>query len=241
MTKTGLLALCSLALVTGACVTPTANAHDATAPQRTITVSGEGEATATPDLIIISIGVRSEAKTAAEALRANSRDVSAAIATLKENSVASKDIQTSGLSINPQYNYNRNSSAPRQITGYVAANTLTVRLRDLESAGAIIDATVQSGANNLGGVSFTFAEPKPLYDKARQNAVKDAIARAKLLTNAAGVKLGPIVTINDGYIQAPSRNQVNLVSARAESDVAVPLEAGESSVRANINIIFEIE
>ena len=190
-------------------------------------------------MAVISIGVQSEAKTAAAALTQNSQAMTATIAQLKKLGVADKDVQTSGLSINPRYDYEQNRSAP-PIVGYTASNTVTVRLRDLTKAGGVIDQAVQSGANNLNGISFTFADPKPMMDEARKDAVSEAKARAKLLTDAAGVSLGQLVTIQDGYASQPSPQPMYAARAmKAESDV--PLEAGESSITATVTLVYEIK
>ncbi|NNE41512.1 MAG: SIMPL domain-containing protein [Marinicaulis sp.] len=234
------LALPVAAFIISACTAaPAVHAHEEQAFMRTITVSGEGRAAAAPDMAVISIGVQNEGKTASEALRANSDAMRATIKKLKDLDVADKDIQTSGLSVNPRYDYQKNRSNP-PIVGYTASNTVTVRLRDLDDAGAVIDQAVQSGANNLGGISFTFAEPKPLYEKARKDAVKDAKAKAELLTDAAGVKLGRLVTIQDGYAQAPSPRPM-MARMEASADSSVPIAAGESVVTATVNMVYEIE
>ena len=165
--------------------------------------------------------------------------MSASIKKLKSLGVADRDIQTSGLSINPRYNYEKNRSNP-EIIGYTAANTVTVRLRDLEKAGAVIDQTVQSGANSLGGISFTFSEPQPLYDAARRDAVLQAKARAQLLADAAGVKLGRLLTIQDGYVSAPGpRDMAVRMEMSAAADV--PIAAGESAVTATVSLVYEIQ
>lgn len=205
---------------------------------RTITVNGEGRATAVPDMAVVSIGVQSEAKTAAEALRQNSAEMRATIETLKELDVEDRDIQTSGLSVNPVYDYQRDRSNP-PIIGYTAANTVTVRLRNLDNAGAVIDQAVQSGANRLGGVSFTFATPEPLYEEARRDAVAEAQAMAALLTDAAGVQLGKLMSIQGGYVSAPGPRPM---MARMEAaDASVPMQAGEASITANVTLVYEID
>ena len=227
------------AVLFAGCAAPAATAADTQATARTITVTGEGRASAAPDMAVISIGVQSEAKTAAAALTQNSQAMTATIAQLKKLGVADKDVQTSGLSINPRYDYEQNRSAP-PIVGYTASNTVTVRLRDLTKAGGVIDQAVQSGANNLNGISFTFADPKPMMDEARKDAVSEAKARAKLLTDAAGVSLGQLVTIQDGYASQPSPQPMYAARAmKAESDV--PLEAGESSITATVTLVYEIK
>ncbi len=228
----------AVALLTACSAAPEAAAQNSNTA-RTITVSGEGRASAVPDMAVISIGVQSDGDTAAAALRQNSTTMKATIDKLKDLGVANKDIQTSGLGVNPRYDYEQNRSNPR-IIGYTASNTLTVRLRNLNDAGAVIDQTVQSGANTLGGISFTFADPKPLYVAARKDAVQDAKDKAELLTDAAGVGLGRLMTIQDGYAQAPSPRPM-LARMEMSADAAVPLAAGESSVTASVTLIYEIE
>ena len=225
------------AIALSACTVPQANAENGVAP-RTITVTGQGEAVAAPDMAVLSIGVRTDGATAAAALRANSAAMTETIAKLKDLGVENRDIQTSGLSINARYDYERSRSNPTLI-GYTASNSLTVKLRDLQSAGDVIDQAVSSGANSLGGISFTFSDPKPLQDDARRNAVARARAKADLLTEAAGVRLGSVLTIHDGYAAAPSPRPV-MARMEAMSDTAVPLQAGESVVTANVTIIYEI-
>ena len=225
-------------LMTACAAAPEAVAQNG-AEARTITVNGEGRATAVPDMAVISIGVQSEGQTAAGALRQNSAAMKTTIETLKDLGVAEKDIQTSGLSVSPRYDYEKNRSKP-QIIGYAASNTVTVRLRDLDDAGAVIDEAVQSGANSLGGISFTFADPKPLYAAARVDAVNDAKAKAELLTDAAGVGLGRLMMIQDGYAQGPSPRPM-MARMEMAADASVPIAAGESSVTASVTLIYEIK
>ena len=226
------------AVMIAGCAAPQATAADQVAP-RTWTVNGEGQAHATPDMAIISIGVQSDAPTAAAALRQNSSDMSATIKKLKELGVADRDIQTSGLSVNPRYDYENNRQQPKVI-GFTASNSVTVRLRDLSKAGGVIDQSVQSGANTLGGITFGFDDPKPLYDEARRDAVADAKQKAALLTEAAGVRLGKLLFIQDGYVAQPMQK---MYSARMEmaADSSVPMEAGESTVTATISLVYEIQ
>ena len=221
------------------CAAPQAVAENEAAP-RTLSVTGEGEARAAPDLAIVTIGVQTDGATAAEALSQNTAAMNATIAKLKSLDVESRDIQTAGLSVNPRYNYERDRNEP-EVIGFRASNSVRVRLRDLDKAGAVIDEAVSSGANSLGGISFTFAEPKPLYDAARRDAVADAKARAELLADAAGVRLGPILKIQDGYVATP-RPRPMMANMRMEAaDSSVPLEAGESTISAQVTLIYAIE
>lgn len=227
------LAAVSLAACSAA---PEALADDRSAP-RTLTVNGEGEAAGVPDIVILTLGVETEAKTAAAALRQNRARMNATIAKLEQLGVAERDMQTRNLSVNPRYDYSNDGEPPR-IAGYAAQNMLTVKLRKLDEAGAIIDEVVSDGANRLGGLSFAFDDPKPLMNEARRAAVEDARARAALYAEAAGVSLGPILRISEGYAAAPSPGPV--MEARAMKADSTPVAAGESSVSANVTIIYEI-
>lgn len=228
------------ALIFAGCAAPEAIAAEAEAPARTITVNGEGKAAAAPDMAVITIGVQSEAPNAADALRQNTANMSATIRKLKDLGVKDRDIQTSGLSIHPRYNYEQNRSSP-EVIGFVASNNVTVRLRDLKNAGAVIDQAVQSGANSLSGVSFSFADPDPLYEEARRDAVADARAKAALLTEAAGVKLGKLIRIQDGYVSTPEPKMYGARMMEMAADSAVPMEAGESEITAGVSLVYEIE
>lgn len=224
------LAACSAA--------PGALADDST-PLRLMTVSGEGEAAGVPDVAIMSIGVETEGRTAAEALSLNATRMSAAIAKLKARGVAPKDMQTSSISVNPRYDYN-NEGRPPKIVGYTAQNSLTVKLRDLAKAGSVIDDAVSDGANTLGGFSFTFDNPKPLMNEARKAAVSDARAKAELYAAAAGVTLGAVMQIQDGYASQPSPQPMMEMRVAAKA-APTPIETGESSVTANVTIVYEIK
>ena len=226
------------AILAAGCSAPQAVAADPAAVSRTIVVNGEGEASAAPDMAIVTIGVQTDALTAADALRQNSTNMAATIDKLKKLGIADRDIQTSGLSVNPRYDYESNRSRP-EVIGFTASNNVTVRLRKLDNAGSVIDEAVQSGANTLSGISFSFSDPKPLLEEARKDAVADARAKAAILTDAAGVRLGRLINSQEGYASAP---QPKMYSARMEAaDASVPLQAGESSVNVSVSLTYEIE
>lgn len=214
-----------------------AHAEPAASSVRVLTVSGTGEAAAAPDLATLSIGVEAEGATASEAVRAMSAQMAATIARLKSGGVADRDLQTSGLSVGPRYNYQNNQSP--KIIGYTASNTVTAKLRDVKKAGALIDAAVKDGANRLNGLSLGFADSAPLENKARAAAVADARAKAETLARAAGVTLGPILQIQDGFAEAPPTPIYRAAAAPAVAK-AVPVEAGESSISASVTLIYEI-
>lgn len=206
---------------------------------RSIIVTGVGDVTRAPDMALLSLGVETEGATAAEALRQNSAQMEATLKTLKDAGVDKKDIQTAGISISAKYDYSRENAPPR-LVGYQAANTISVKLRNLDKAGGVIDKAVSGGANRLDQVSFGFADPEPLLDEARKAAVADARDRAALYAGAAGVKLGPVLRISDSFVETPGPV---MAMARMEAAGAgnVPIAAGESVVSASVTIIFAIE
>lgn len=203
----------------------------------TITVTGEGVVTAAPDLATVSLGVTTQGATAAEAMAANSASLTAVLERVKAAGVEDRDIQTSTLNLNPNWSNSDGSSMP-VIQGYVATNTLSIRVRDLGKLGPILDAAIADGANTLNGVSFGLAEPDPAMDDARRAAVAEARARAELLTGAAGVGLGRIVSISESGGYAPPMPMYRMEAAMA--DAPVPVAGGEVGVTAQVTITWEI-
>jgi uncharacterized protein len=207
-------------------------ADDAMQPM--ITVTGEGVVEATPDIATMTIGVTTQGPTAAEALAANSAALEAVLARLTAAGIAARDLQTSNLSLNP--NWTGYDNATPTIAGYVASNTLTVRVRALSSLGAVLDAAVADGANTLNGLTFGLADPAPALNEARKEAVADARAKAELLAAAAGVTLGKVVSISEaGGMSAP------VPMFRADASAApVPVASGELGMTATVTIFYAI-
>jgi uncharacterized protein YggE len=203
----------------------------------TITVTGEGVVTAAPDLATVSLGVTTQGATAAEAMAANSASLTAVLERVKAAGVEDRDIQTSTLNLNPNWSNSDGNSMP-VIQGYVATNTLSIRVRDLGKLGPILDAAIADGANTLNGVSFGLAEPDPAMDDARRAAVAEARARAELLTGAAGVGLGRIVSISESGGYAPPMPMYRMEAAMA--DAPAPVAGGEVGVTAQVTITWEI-
>lgn len=204
------------------------------APPPLLNVTGIGTVEAAPDMASLSIGVTTQGETAVAALAANSAAMEAVMARLAAAGVEARDMQTSNLSVNP--NWTGYDSGSPTISGYIAANMLTVTIRDLAGLGTVLDAAVQDGANTLNGLSFGFVDAGPLLDEARKEAVADARARAELLAAAAGVKLGRIVSISEGM---PSEGPIPLYKAEL-SAAPVPLAGGEMNVEAAVTIFYEI-
>jgi uncharacterized protein YggE len=172
-------------------------AADAAASLRTLTVSGEGEAKGVPDEAHLSAGVVTEAKRAAYALAANTRTMNAVFATLKRFGIPDRAIQTSEFSVEPQRAQDRNGAAGEKITGYTVSNTVHATV-DLAKLGPALDALASSGANSLGSIDFAIRDPNPLLTKARTEAIRDATERAQVYARAAGIALGPILSVSEG-------------------------------------------
>lgn len=206
----------------------------------TLTVAGEGLVTATPDMAVVSLGVVSQAPLARDALAQNSKSMSAVIAAVKEAGIAAKDIETSRISLRPQYSYPAQGvrEAPK-LVGYEAGNNVSVRVRELDKLGGLLDRLVTSGANQIRGIELTLAEPGPLRDAVRVAATKDALRKGGLLADAAGVKIVRVYSIVEDVQDSP-RPLPMRVQAEAAARVAVPIEAGEQEIRARVTVVLEI-
>ena len=203
--------------------------------QSLITVTGEATVEATPDMATVSLGVTTDGATAAEAMAANTKALQAVIDRLKAAGIEDRDLQTSNLTLNPNWVGYDSGSTPK-IAGYVASNMLNVRVRALNSLGTVLDASIADGANTLNGITFDLSAPRPAQDEARKAAVEDAKARATLLVEAAGASLGKIVSIteNAGYGSG-------MPMFRAEASAApVPVASGQIGLTSSVTISFEI-
>ena len=237
ISRASVLVCLAVALSAGAA---TAFAAETANAARTIVVSGDGEASAKPDQARLSAGVVSQAQTAAAALAANTTAMNRVFAALKAAGIADSKIQTSNFSVQPQYSSfvsRPDNPEAQRIVGYQVSNQVGVIVDDLGKLGSTLDALVKSGANQVGGASFTIANPKPLAEKARAQAVADAMAKAKTLAQAAGVNLGPLMSIQEGGI---SRPVPVFAMARAVS-APVPVAEGEETVTVNVTMTYAIQ
>lgn len=203
---------------------------------RHITVTGEGVVAATPDMATISLGVQHMADTPEIAMMQTAQASQAVASRLKMMGIAEADMQTSNLSLHQVENYDRNNQ-PR-IEGYRASNSLRVQVRDLDQLGPVLTAVLQDGANNFGGLSFGLSEPRPAQDQARQAAVKDALAKAALYAEAAGVELGNVVSISEAGSHDVPMPMMRMEMA-VSSDMAV--EAGELSLNQQVTVVLELK
>ena len=220
-----------------------AKADDNAPREAVISVSGEGRSAVAPDMAVLSFSVVSDAKTAREALDANNKSMTDVLKALKDAGIAERDLQTSGFAINPQYQYPDNSDGgnkPPVLTGYQVANSLTIRVRDLPKLGSIIDQAVTLGVNQGGSIFFTNDKPEAALTEARKAAVADAMEKAKVLSQAAGVSLGRVVEISENS-RAPEPVPMMRAMSKEYAADAVPVAAGENTYNVSVNVTFAIK
>ncbi|MFV0623445.1 SIMPL domain-containing protein [Sphingomonas sp. ac-8] len=199
-------------------------------------VVAEGKATRVPDIATLRAGVVTQAVTAAAALQDNSARMNRVVAALRKAGVAPRDIQTATIALSPQYRYAENE--PPVITGYQASNQVSVRFRDIAKSGAILDALVAQGANQIQGPDLSVDAADQATDEARTDAIAKARARAELYAKAAGLRVDRILTIAEGDVPAPPMpmaGRVRLQSAEADS---TPMAAGEQDITATVTVRF---
>lgn len=220
---------------------PTARAQEAPFSATTLAVTADGEVRAAPDIAVLNVGVTSQGATAAEAVAAMRGQMSATTAALKGAGVAAADVQTSGLSLNPQYDEGPNR--PRRLTGYEASNQVTVTVREVGRTGAVLDAALDRGANTVNGVSFDLADRTPAEDAARRAAVKALGDKARLYAEAAGLHVKRLVSLREGG-EAPQpmfRSMVSEVVVTGSRIRRTPVEPGQLRIRETASAVYELE
>lgn len=202
-------------------------------------ISATGEVTRVPDIAIITAGVQTRAATAKAALQQAASRMARVRAALARAGVADRDIQTSNVSLNPDYLYEANK-APR-LTGYNASNQLTVRFRDIASAGDILDALVAEGANSINGPTLTIDKPEGALDEARAKAIAAGRARADLYARAMGMRVARVVAVSETGGSYPVPPPVVMMRAERDSAASTVIDPGESKLQVNVAMTFELQ
>ncbi|ARO13970.1 26 kDa periplasmic immunogenic protein [Ketogulonicigenium robustum] len=213
-------------------------AAPAFADDRTMTVTGNGTVTLSPDMARVSVGVSADADTAAEAMSSMSADLAAVMAKIEAAGIEARDVQTSAINLSPRYDYPEQGGPV--MVGYNASSSLQLRVRALDTLGSVLDSVVADGANQVTGVSFDVQDSSAAVDEARRNAVADAVARATLYADAAGVTLGTLQTLNE-YGNTPRPMPMPEARMMAMAADAVPVAAGELSISVSVTMVYEIE
>ena len=207
-------------------------------PMPLLNVSATAEVQVAPDMAIVSAGVMTQDATAQKAMQDNARQMSAVMEALRKAGVDARDIQTSGLSLNPQYRYAENQ--PPVITGYQASNTVTIRMRKIDGVGPVLDTLVARGANQISGPAFVVSNEEGALDQARKDAVARARARADLYAAAANVRIKRVMSITEGGGMAQPVPMVRAMAMKAEM-ADTPVAPGQVSLSVTVTMSFEIE
>jgi hypothetical protein len=208
----------------------------------TITVSGHGRSSVTPDRFTFSVGVQTVASTVDDAVAQNNKKVAATIAALKAAGARDEDIQTSNFNIYPQQDY-QEGRMPR-ILGYQVMNNVTVRSTKVADAGRLLGIAIGAGVNTSSGINFEVSDPARGRDQGLRNAFDDARAKATLLAQAAGRSLGRAIIISEGlqYVQPPqAMNRAMAMEARVGAVAGdVPVESGSQERSFTVTATFEL-
>lgn len=234
------LAALMAALMTAMPAAAQTAAPEAAAAPAHVIVTGEGRAEVTPDMAQMMLGVSDRGETAAAAMAAISGRMNKVVEALKAQGIEAKDIQTSGLSVGPQFNYDT-EGAPPKLVGYTASNMVTVRVRDLTKLGSVMDDVIAAGATDFNGLTYGLNDPAPVEDAARRDAVAKARARAELYAGELGMKLGPVRTLSEQAIMAAPQPMMMRSDASYGKGGSMPLESGELSVTATVNVEYQLQ
>jgi uncharacterized protein YggE len=212
-----------------------------TAPVVTLNVTQSVEAA--PDVATVGTGVQTRAPTAQVAMQQNAAQTEKLIAALSKAGIAKKDIQTSGINLNAQYDYSNNNgqSPTHRFIGYEASNQLTVKLRDIKRVGASLDAMVAAGATNLNGPTFSIDDPSPLLVQARGAALKSAKAQADFYAQAAGYRSARLLSINESNSGGQPPMPMMVRSFKADAAPVTPVEPGQVSASVTLTVQYALE
>lgn len=213
----------------------------ATEDRPSITVSGEGEVRAEPDLAIVTVGVTATSASSQDAMDEVSTRLAAVIASARALGIEDRDIQTTGLSLQPIFRPRTRADEPQEIDSYRASNNVSLTVRDVARAGTVLDAASRSGANVIGGLRFGLSNLDELRRQALANAVREAERKARAIASASGVNIAGVLSISEdgGSAPQPVARADALRAAPAEA-VAPPVEPGELVVRARVRASYSI-
>ncbi len=207
----------------------------------TITVDGMGKISATPDLAQIDLGVQTEGATVKDIQTQNTQKMNAIIKAVKSLGVEEKDIQTSNYSISPKIDW---SNGKQNVTGYIVAQNVTVKVRNLDKVGDVVSQAGTLGANQVGGIQFTIDDPTGLQAQARAKAIDDARKKAEALASQLGLTIVKVVTFsevgNNRPVPMPMYASKDMMAAGEVAPVAPSIQSGSMDVMSNVNVTFQV-
>ncbi len=217
------------------------HAQDSQGGKRTLSVTGNGKADAAPDVAYLTLSVETLAKNASQAVKDNAETSNKVIQVIKSKLGKTDKVSTAGYSLTPVYEYN-NQTNKSDFKGYRASNKVIVEAHNLKEIGNIIDATAEAGLNNIESLSFDTTRRDEFRREALTRAVNDAKTTAETLAKAAGVKITRILQLSPSFdYPVPMYRDYALAKEAASAAPPTPIEPGDISVSASVNIVFEIE
>lgn len=238
----GILALGTLIFPTPSLAQDSATPEAGGATPPVVAVSADGRVTIEPDTATATIGVDVQRPTLAEAQSESTTQMTAIIDAITGFGVAEEDIQTSNFNVSVVQNYDQQGN-PTEILGYRVSNQVNVKVREIDRLGELLDTAVSAGANTIWGVWFYLDDPSEAASQARAQAVDNARAKAEELADAAGMSLGRVVSISEGYSPPPMPLPFE---GRAAGDMAqgagasVPIQIGTTEVMVSVQMVFEL-
>ncbi len=240
----GIIGLVLAIVATSLAAVAVTKGNGAAAERRTVAVSGTGIAKVEPDLALFSVGVFEQGKSLAEVQGTVATKTDAILTALKNGGIdIAKDAKTTNYSVQPQFDYPKDKAPV--LSGYRVQNTIAVTVRDIKSnkVGQLLDATVTAGANQIGSITFTVADPDKAYATARADAMKNAKGKADALVAAGGGKLGRVITVSDQTTSPGPPQETRYAAAPAAGAAAPPtqIQAGESSVTITVSVTYALD
>ena len=220
------------------------NQKTETSENQVITVSGTGEVYATPDVGLIDISVKTEARDVATATTDNSVKMNEILSFIKSSSIEEKDIKTTSFNINPVYAW-EDKTGKRTLTGYEVNQTINVKIRDLTKVGSIISGATEKGANDVSSLSFIVDDDEKVKEDAKNLAIKDAQAKAKNLEKALGVKMVKIINFSENsynpvFVSYDSSYKM-LNSSAGALEIAPTIQTGQNKITSTVTITYAIK
>ncbi|SDZ86964.1 SIMPL domain-containing protein [Microbulbifer marinus] len=203
-----------------------------------VSISASGEASKAPDIARISAGVVTEAEDSEKAMRDNAEQMDKLLKAIKKAGIDDKDVQTSGISLSPRYDYQQGRKP--QITGYMARNTVSIKVREMEKLGDVLDDLAAAGANQINGPSLEIGEPEPVMAEARKQALEKAQARAEDYAKSLDMKVRRIVSVSESGNVGIPRPMMRAEMA-AKDSAGTPVAPGETTLTVNLDLVFELE
>ena len=210
-----------------------------------VSVSASAEVKRAPDVAILSTGVVTQASDASTAISLNSKKMVSVVGAMTAAGIKAKDVQTSGVSLNPDYAYVTNR--PPRIKGYYASNTVNVTVRDIAALGTILDALVRVGANQVNGPMFDIADKDAVLDEARGKALAIARTRADLYAKRLGLRFARVVSVDEtggrsqlrpAYGRGVTLEQASVAGRDASENV--PIAPGENTVGLTLDVVYAL-